>query len=167
MLYLCGPGLSRHYGTLARAIFWRYYIYNCTVSKLLENSKSLHSCAERRLMEGSCNPGRGYTTPRRTYTTVLAASYFKYMYVCDDGHMYLVWCNNYVNLHCVQILGYGMDDEVGNVSYQLGEGTFEKPYSEHTARLVDERARKLSDDAYMSALEMVRTQKENIIKVLV
>ena len=31
---------------------------------------SLHSCAKRRLTEGSRNPGRGSTTPRNTYTTV-------------------------------------------------------------------------------------------------
>ena len=65
------PGLSRHYGTLTKGYIWRLFLLNCYHVRLYENSVSLHSCAECRLIEGSRNPGRGYTTPRSTYTTLV------------------------------------------------------------------------------------------------
>lgn len=40
-----------------------------------------------------------------------------------------------------QISIYGMNDKVGNLSYQQDEGTFQKPYSEQTAQMIDEEVR--------------------------
>merc|ERR1712217_99416 len=45
-----------------------------------------------------------------------------------------------------QITKYGMNEKVGNVSFQEpqpGEVVFDKPFSEATAQLVDEEAKKL------------------------
>ena len=63
-----GPGLSLHYG-MSSAVYGDTIIYNYYHVRLHENCISLHSCTERHLIEGSRNPGRGYTTPRSTYTT--------------------------------------------------------------------------------------------------
>merc|ERR1711990_664812 len=50
-----------------------------------------------------------------------------------------------------QVVTYGMNDKVGNLSWQVpqqGETQFEKPYSEATAQLIDEEARALVQSAY-------------------
>lgn len=50
------------------------------------------------------------------------------------------------------ITKYGMDDELGNITYQLKEGAAEysmyKPYSEKTAELIDEKVKWLVNNAY-------------------
>ena len=63
--------LALRWVTNKRAIYEDYYIYHCSHVRQSKISVSLHSCAERRLIKGSRNPGRGYTTPRSTYTTAV------------------------------------------------------------------------------------------------
>lgn len=46
---------------------------------------------------------------------------------------------------------YGMNDKIGNVSFydsKQSEYTFNKPYSDDTAKMIDEEARKIIDSAY-------------------
>jgi AFG3 family protein len=43
---------------------------------------------------------------------------------------------------------YGMNENVGNVSfYAMSQDQFNKPYSNETARLIDDEVRKLIDDS--------------------
>src|SRR5690606_11574793 len=46
---------------------------------------------------------------------------------------------------------YGMNQRVGNVSFNdsQGEWGYQRPYSDHTAEIIDEEVRKLIDECYV------------------
>lgn len=53
---------------------------------------------------------------------------------------------------------YGMNERVGNVSFNdpQGEYNFKKPYSEDTAKVIDEEVKKLIDKAYLRAKDLLK-----------
>lgn len=61
---------------------------------------------------------------------------------------------------------YGLNDKVGNVSYYdssgQGEFSFGKPYSEETAKLIDEEISKLIENQYQRALDILGTHKDKL-----
>jgi cell division protease FtsH len=64
---------------------------------------------------------------------------------------------------------YGMNDKVGNISFydpqQGGEYNFTKPYSDETARMIDEEVRKLVDEAYGKTKKLLIEKKEQVEKL--
>ncbi len=64
---------------------------------------------------------------------------------------------------------FGMSDKVGNLSYYDSSGQnefgFSKPYSEKTAELLDGEVKKLIDDSYKKAKEMLVKYKEGFVKL--
>src|SRR5205809_5453306 len=56
---------------------------------------------------------------------------------------------------------YGMNDKVGNISYYdpQQENAFTKPYSEETAKIIDEEVRKLIDEAYDRTKALLREKQ--------
>ncbi len=60
---------------------------------------------------------------------------------------------------------YGMNDKVGNVSFydMQNQNQFAKPYSEDTARLIDEESRKMIDEQYERAKQLLRDKKKEVI----
>merc|ERR1712223_1947497 len=67
-----------------------------------------------------------------------------------------------------QITQYGMNDNVGNVSFeqpQQGEMVFDKPYSESTSQLIDEEAKKMINSAMERTLNLLTDKKEQVEKV--
>jgi cell division protease FtsH len=64
---------------------------------------------------------------------------------------------------------YGMNDKVGNTSFydpqQGGEYNFTKPYSDETARVIDEEVRKLIDSAYDRTKKLLTEKKEQVEKL--
>jgi AFG3 family protein len=62
---------------------------------------------------------------------------------------------------------YGMNDKVGNVSFYdpTAEQTFTKPYSEETAKMIDEEVRKLIDNAYEHTKKLLKGKKDKVEKL--
>lgn len=59
---------------------------------------------------------------------------------------------------------YGMNDKVGNISFYdpQQENTFTKPYSDETAKLIDEEVRKLIDEAYTRTRKLLTEKKHEV-----
>ena len=62
---------------------------------------------------------------------------------------------------------YGMNDKVGNVSFYdpSAEQSFTKPYSEETAKMIDEEVRKLIDGAYIHTKKLLNEKKDKVEKL--
>ncbi|MER3497572.1 MAG: AAA family ATPase [Chitinophagaceae bacterium] len=62
---------------------------------------------------------------------------------------------------------YGMNDKVGNVSFYdpQQENAFTKPYSDETAKLIDEEVRKLINSSYERTKALLREKKEQVEKL--
>jgi cell division protease FtsH len=62
---------------------------------------------------------------------------------------------------------YGLNDKIGNVSYYDSTGqseyTFTKPYSEHTARIIDEEVKKIIEKAYGKAIDILSQNKDKLV----
>ena len=58
---------------------------------------------------------------------------------------------------------FGMNDKVGNVSfYGLSQDQFNKPFSDDTATLIDEEVRKLIDNQYIAAQELLKDKRKEL-----
>ncbi len=63
------------------------------------------------------------------------------------------------------IVYYGLNDKIGNVSYYDSSGQqdmFNKPYSENTAKTIDEEVKKMTDIAYVRAKELLTIHKDKL-----
>ena len=54
---------------------------------------------------------------------------------------------------------YGMNEKVGMLSFPSDDQQFQKPYSQDTARMIDEEVRDLVDQAYKRTVALVREKK--------
>ena len=59
---------------------------------------------------------------------------------------------------------YGLNKKVGNISFYDSQGrdTFTKPYSEDTAKIIDEEVSKLIEDQYQRALAILKENKDKL-----
>ena len=62
---------------------------------------------------------------------------------------------------------YGMNSKIGNISYYdpQQDQTFTKPYSDETAKLIDEEVRKLIDIAYERTKSLLSEKKMEVEKL--
>ncbi|MGC6469912.1 MAG: ATP-dependent zinc metalloprotease FtsH [Flavobacteriales bacterium] len=62
---------------------------------------------------------------------------------------------------------YGLSDKLGNISYydSSGRDSFTKPYSESTAKLIDDEVNKLIEDCYQKTLDLLKKHKAKLTKL--
>ena len=64
---------------------------------------------------------------------------------------------------------FGLNDKIGNISYYDSTGqqeySFQKPYSEKTAQLIDQELSLLVEKAYQRALEIIKENKSKVEKL--
>ena len=67
------------------------------------------------------------------------------------------------------VVYFGLNDKVGNISYYDSSGqqeySFQKPYSEKTAELIDKEIKKLVEKAYQRAVDLLKDNHENLGKL--
>ncbi|XP_043249021.1 AFG3-like protein 2 [Colletes gigas] len=67
-----------------------------------------------------------------------------------------------------QVIQFGMNEKIGNVSFQMpqpGDMAFDKPYSEHTAQLIDSEVRELIESAHVHTRNLLLKHKDDVSKV--
>ncbi|KAK7862457.1 hypothetical protein R5R35_001169 [Gryllus longicercus] len=67
-----------------------------------------------------------------------------------------------------QVVQFGMNEKVGNVSFDMpqpGEMVLEKPYSEHTAQIIDSEVRNLIERAHVHTKQLLSKHKSDVEKV--
>lgn len=60
---------------------------------------------------------------------------------------------------------YGMNDRIGNISFydsKQNDYAFNKPYSEDTAKIIDEEVKKIVDSAYQRTVQLLTDKKEQL-----
>ncbi|NNE26693.1 MAG: ATP-dependent metallopeptidase FtsH/Yme1/Tma family protein [Saprospiraceae bacterium] len=58
---------------------------------------------------------------------------------------------------------FGMNDKVGNVSfYGMSQDSFNKPYSDETAKLIDNEVRNLIDEQYVRAQNLLKERRKEL-----
>ena len=62
---------------------------------------------------------------------------------------------------------YGLSDKVGNISFydSSGRESFNKPYSESTAKLIDDEVSKLVEDCYQETIKLLKKHKSKLIRL--
>jgi cell division protease FtsH len=60
------------------------------------------------------------------------------------------------------VVVYGMNDEIGNVSFYGMQEQFQRPYSEETASKIDQEERVLIEEQYQRAQELLADKKEEL-----
>ena len=62
---------------------------------------------------------------------------------------------------------YGMNDKVGNISFYdpTADNSFTKPYSDETAKMIDEEVRNLISAAYVRTINLLTEKREEVEKL--
>ena len=64
-----------------------------------------------------------------------------------------------------QVAVYGMNENVGLLSYRMDKDAFDKPYSEQTAQMIDHEVRAFVDKAYKKTIQLVE-EKRSLIEAM-
>jgi AFG3 family protein len=62
------------------------------------------------------------------------------------------------------VMIYGMDEKIGNVSYYdlMNQNSYHKPFGEETQRLMDTEVRKLIDEQYNRAIDLLKSKRTEL-----
>ena len=58
---------------------------------------------------------------------------------------------------------YGLNDKIGNISYYNMDNSFNKPFSESQAALIDSEIKKLTDEQYYRAIKILEENKDKLL----
>ncbi|MDB4107100.1 ATP-dependent zinc metalloprotease FtsH [Bacteroidia bacterium] len=58
---------------------------------------------------------------------------------------------------------YGLNDKIGNISYYNMDNSFNKPFSESQAALIDSEIKKLTDEQYHRAIKILEENKDKLL----
>lgn len=66
-----------------------------------------------------------------------------------------------------QVTTYGFNPKVGHLSFPTNEGEqqFSKPYSDETAKIIDQEVRSLVEEAYQRTEALIRAKMEGIERI--
>lgn len=58
---------------------------------------------------------------------------------------------------------YGMNEKVGNISFHsMSQDQFQKPYSDITAKIIDEESRNIIDEQYRRAMDLLKDKRKEL-----
>jgi AFG3 family protein len=61
------------------------------------------------------------------------------------------------------VVYYGMSEKVGNLSfYKMSQNSYDKPYSDETAKLIDDEVRLISDEQFKRAVDLLSEKREQL-----
>jgi AFG3 family protein len=61
------------------------------------------------------------------------------------------------------VVYYGMSPKVGNLSfYRMSQNSYDKPYSDVTAKLIDDEVRAISDEQFKRAIDLLTDKREQL-----
>ena len=68
------------------------------------------------------------------------------------------------NMAYAMVTLYGMNEKLGNISFnpQNEAYSFDKPYSQNTAKMIDEEVRLIIDNAYKKTLQIIEEKKDQV-----
>mgnify|MGYP001327694323 CR=1 FL=1 len=90
---------------------------------------------------------------------------FQWQLRCSKTHRLL---QKVTKMAYAMVSVYGMSDKVGNRSYYDSSGqntNFTKPYSEATAKIIDEEVSNLIDKAYIRAKDILKSHKNKLVEL--
>ena len=61
------------------------------------------------------------------------------------------------------VVYYGMSEKVGNLSfYKMAQNSYDKPYSDETAKLIDDEVRQISDEQFKRAITLLAEKRDQL-----
>ena len=61
------------------------------------------------------------------------------------------------------VVYYGMSEKVGNLSfYKMAQNSYDKPYSDETAKLIDDEVRQISDEQFKRAVTLLAEKRDQL-----
>lgn len=129
----------------------------CFVGRL----RKVHICAGAR-NDAKCATKLVYSMVTQSYLAVRFVGRLQKVHICAGAQNDL---ERVTKMAYAQVGIYGMNEKVGLLSFPPEDNRFDKPYSNETARLIDEEARKVLNEAYVRTKAIITERKDLVLKL--